>query len=37
MGLRPEFPSIWARAAVAACAFIAIALTIRAGRNRHKD
>ena len=32
MGLRSEFPSIWARAAVAACAFIAIGLGVRATR-----
>jgi hypothetical protein len=37
MGLRLEFDSGCARAAVVACAFMILALGIQASRNRHKD
>ena len=37
MGLRLEFDTGCARAAVAACAFLALALGIQASRNRHQD
>ncbi|MEI7908502.1 MAG: hypothetical protein WCK77_02595 [Verrucomicrobiota bacterium] len=37
MGLRAEFGSIWARAAIAACAFVALGVVIKVSRNRHKD
>lgn len=37
MGLRPEFSSTWARAAIATCAAIILCLGVAATRKRLKD